>query len=633
MFSREQAREIFPFCLILDRSERIAEVGRSICSHRDALIGRPISEVAKLRRAQIERLDEGLPSLVGRTVSLKLPCLGFSLTGSFYECDGGHVFLGAPRPRDTDELRRSGLTIAALAPHDALVSYVFAMQDLEGARDRAERLSEENTRRREEVERIFDSSHDLIVRFDETGRIDLMNPAARTTLGRRPEDLNAYDLLSIETPTELDEICATSKEVDQTFGVRSRSGRSILLAGRVARVTGQSGPVYVAFLSDVTEERRVADELDQARQRIERGQRMEALGRLAGAISHDFSNILGVILGSADLLLESLEQDHALAEDVELIRESAGMGANIARQLLALGDGSPDAPSSTDLLGLTRRLEPILGLIASSARLTLSVEEGEAWVGIPSVSVEQILMNLVLNASEAIDEDGTIRVTAGIDPETQRVSLTVEDDGCGIPPDAIDHIFEPYFSTRSAEGGSGIGLSTVFTLAHRAAGSVDVESEVGRGTTLRVELPVTEAIEPIEPKPPVRTSISASGRLAVVVDDNPGIEQIVTRQMKKMGFEVVSHSSYASARDGWASLERTADILVTDVSLGDGSGLELAESAFEEGHCRDVLLITGHADMDEVARLVQAHQWTVLLKPFGGKEFRAIVEGRLASLG
>ena len=632
MFSREQAQEIFPFCLILDRAGRVAAVGRSIASHRQALVGKPIAEVAQLRRAQLEQLDGDLSSLVGRTVSLNLSCLGFALTGSFYECDGGHVFLGAPRPRDTEELRLSGLTIAALAPHDALVSYIFAMQDLEGARDRAERLSAENTRRREEVERIVDSSSDLIFRFDETGSIDIMNPAARRALGCGPEELNAYDLLAIESATELETLCATSKDVGRTFEVRTPASHSLLLAGRVVQVTGQANPGYVAFLSDVTEERRVAEELEQARQRIERGQRMEALGRLAGSISHDFSNILGVILGSADLILESLPPDHPLAEDVELMRESAEMGAGIARQLLALGDGEPDSRSNTDLLGLTRRLEPILRLIASSARLTLEVQEGEGWVGIPSASAEQILMNLVLNASEAIGEDGTIRVQARVDSATQRVCLAVEDDGCGIPPDVIDHIFEPYYSTRSAEGGSGIGLSTVFTLANRAEGSVDVESAVGRGTTLRIELPVTEASEASVDEPPSRKSTFAPELLAVVVDDNPGIERIVSRQMNKMGFEVVSHNSYASAQDGWSSLERAADILVTDVSLGDGSGLELAESAFENGHCRDVLLITGHADMEDVSRLVQVHQWKVLLKPFGGKELRAVIESRLASL-
>jgi signal transduction histidine kinase len=631
MISLSQIREIFPFCLVLSQDEKILQVGRSLDEFSSLLVGCQLSSVATLQRT-MKRLDEGVVHHLGRTVSLQLDGVGYFLSGAFYRTETGFIFCGAPRPLSSAELERSGLTISSFSAHDSLLSYLMNLQELERAKVEAERLSADSAARRNDIERILDCAHDLILAFDREGAIVLTNPRAREVLELDNGTVNLRDLQELPVPgtapgwmNALEDASAQ----ETAFSLLTSSGRTVRLEGRISAAFGESKGHLVAFLRDVTEEHRVASELALANQRLARSERMEAVGRLAGAISHDFSNILGVILGSADLLMDDLCESDPSFEGLELIRSSAQKGAEVARQLLSVGDGVPETSGSANLTTVLHDLDPILRLMAPRGSVVCSAELDTAWVSLGQGLIEQILMNLVVNAGEAIEEGGFVEVTVKVGPSPDKVHLCVRDDGVGIEPGLLDKVFDPYFTTKKDAGGSGIGLSTVFALARRAGGSVEVESQLGEWTEFRVELLLcAERPVALPAKAEVREVEVREGSV-VVVDDNAGINQIVSRQLRNMGLEVVSYPGYVSAMEGLEELAVVPDLLVTDVSLGDGSGLDLAQNAMEKGLCSKVLIITGHADIDRVSNMIETYKWPLLMKPFGGKELRRSVNACL----
>jgi len=328
----------------------------------------------------------------------------------------------------------------------------------------------------------------------------------------------------------------------------------------------------IAFFRDVTEENRVSRELAQTNKQLVRSQRMDSVGRLAGAVAHDFNNLLTVIMGSAELSLLAVDPSDQLGQDLELILSTARKGQEISRQLLMVSSRAPDASGRCDVIAAIRSLTPILRLMSGRGTLNLALEIESCWIDISPSRMEQVLMNLVINAAEAISEGGRIRLAVRPENQGQTCLLQASDDGCGIEPSHLERIFEPYFTTKHATNGSGIGLSTVFGIVRDVDGTIEVESELGEGTTFLLRLPVSsEQSSPTPAKVP--DSFQQMQGQVVVVEDNAGVNQVVSRYLRDMGLDVVSHHGFKSAQEGWIALNSKADILITDVSLGDGCGL------------------------------------------------------------
>ena len=355
----------------------------------------------------------------------------------------------------------------------------------------------------------------------------------------------------------------------------------------------------------------------QGREAAERGldqaRKMEAVGRLAGGVAHDFNNLLMVVKGQGELLCRRLEK--CLGErppELERIQEAATRGADLTRQLLTFSRREKASPVNLDLRDL-------VGGVARLCRRTLG-EGIELDVDLPDEPVvlradrgqiEQVMLNLMVNARDAMPSGGTIQVRLGwteLDRETalgpfsvppgSYASLTIVDDGVGIEPEAQDRIFEPFFTTKELGNGTGLGLATVYGIVEDLGGSISVESEPGRGSSFRVLLPRTSAApDPmaVEPAPaPTRGS-----ERVLLAEDEPAVRELLVGVLESKGYRVTA------AADGEAALEAfspdTVDLLVTDVMMPRMRGPELAARVREIRPDLPVVFLSGRMLDAEIA--------------------------------
>jgi PAS domain S-box-containing protein len=383
---------------------------------------------------------------------------------------------------------------------------------------------------------------------------------------------------------------------------------------------------------EVTETRRLQEKLIEAH-------RLEAVGRLAGGVAHETNNQMTVVLGCAGFVLRHPALPAAVRADVEQIRQAADRTARITAQLLAYGRRQHLQSEVVDLDSVIERLRPFLAR-ALGDRSTLRVTPGtfgkrvKADVG----QIEQMLLNLTLNARDAMPDGGElsvrtslVTVPAGIalasqDDEVRSgdyVSILVADNGHGMTPSTLSRAFEPFFTTKGPGKGTGLGLSMVYGLVKQSGGYIRAESEPGRGTSIEVLLPRVEHPTPpvAAPRPTIPPAFAAS---VLVVEDDPLVRAVVARELSTQGYRVTE------ATDGEAAIERLRrpeeqfDLLITDLAMPRMDGRELAERASEVRPGLPVLLMSGHPDEATRRVLVEADR-PYLQKPFTAEDLMSRV--------
>jgi two-component system, cell cycle sensor histidine kinase and response regulator CckA len=370
------------------------------------------------------------------------------------------------------------------------------------------------------------------------------------------------------------------------------------------------------FARELVNNRQIALELVQelkTRQQLERqlvqAQRLEAVGRLAGGIAHDFNNLLSVIIGFSDLALRQLEPGGAVSRDIQEISRAADRASALTRQLLEFSRRDVLQPKVTDLNGLVSNLANMLRrLIGEDIELDLALEPNLSRVSVDARSIEQVIMNLVVNSRDAMPRGGKLTIrTAEIDMLSpagtpagtrpgRRVTLSVEDTGTGMEPRVQEHLFEPFFTTKDVGKGTGLGLSTVYGIVKQNGGDIWFLTEPGRGTTFTIYLrPTDEARE--EPGPPqrVETLRRAPATVLLVEDDNL-VRKLASEILTRNGLTVIEAGS---ASEAVAISKRPSfqfDLLLTDVVMPEMSGPRLAEKLAEDWPSLNVLFMTGYAD-------------------------------------
>jgi CheY-like chemotaxis protein len=334
---------------------------------------------------------------------------------------------------------------------------------------------------------------------------------------------------------------------------------------------------------------------------------MEAVGRLAGGVAHDFNNLLLVIGGN---LQEVLDDPRLSSASREAAREAAGAverAASLTRQLLSFSRRELVAPRAVDLNEIVESMESLIRrLVGEHIHLTVVTDEEPAVVRGDRGQFEQVLINLAVNARDAMPEGGALEVRV----ETRRVDaddarrmgleqpglhhvLVVCDTGVGVDPRAADHIFEPFYTTKEPGEGTGLGLSIVYNVAHQAGGMVRVLGEQGDGATFEVVLPAGEALEDERLETPADAATPARGRL-LLVEDEPAVRRLVTRMLERHGYDV------RVAEDGEAALALATesgadfDLLITDVVMPGMGGPELARRVRAELPGLSVLFVSGY---------------------------------------
>jgi two-component system cell cycle sensor histidine kinase/response regulator CckA len=373
-------------------------------------------------------------------------------------------------------------------------------------------------------------------------------------------------------------------------------------------VLGES-PMIVGVLTDSTDVHRTSCHAADERHvdaELHRAQKMEAMGLLAGGIAHDFNNLLTVISGRCQILRRRVASDARIVGELDLIVAATQRATNLTRQLLIFGRRQAMAPRVLDLGEIVVGLEKMLRrLIGEDVELIITAEAGRSHVKADASQLEQVLMNLVVNARDAMPTGGRLAIdlvdvvlseTAARQHPGLRsgpyVALSVTDTGCGIAREIIPRIFEPFFTTKG-ERGSGLGLATVYSLVDQAGGCVEVESDLGQGTTFRVLLPSVEG-EARTTEPPPEAGCSNGTETLLLAEDEENVRALAVEIFRQGGYTVLEACDGLDALDVARRHTGPIDLLVTDVIMPRMGGAELAQELRVERPDVEVLFVSGY---------------------------------------
>jgi PAS domain S-box-containing protein len=405
-------------------------------------------------------------------------------------------------------------------------------------------------------------------------------------------------------------------------------------------VAAQTAPILFAIQEDARQ-KKVNEKLEE---QMRQAQKMEAVGRLAGGVAHDFNNMLGIILGHADMLLEEMDPDQALYADLTEIRKAGERSADLTRQLLAFARKQTVAPKVIDLnktvAGMLNMLQRLIGEDIDMAWIP-----GEKmWpVKIDPAQIDQVLANLCVNARDAIADVGKVTIETGnivFDEEYckehagfvpgEYTLLTVSDNGCGMNAETLENIFEPFFTTKESDKGTGLGLATVYGVVKQNNGFINVYSEPGQGTTFRIYLPRHRTKEVRWPDKEAIRPAARGHETILLVEDEPAILRMTTMMLERTGYTVLAAGTPGEAIA--LAREHAGDIhlLMTDVVMPEMNGRDLAKNLlslypnlkllFMSGYTANV--IAHHGVLDEGVQFIQ--------KPFSktdlGVKVRAVLD-------
>jgi len=406
--------------------------------------------------------------------------------------------------------------------------------------------------------------------------------------------------------------------VRETVGSAMRSGadfsiqnRAIWPDGTVRWLSGR-GRVHlgahgeplrgVGISMDVTERHTLEAQYQQA-------QKMEAIGQLAGGVAHDFNNLLTVILGYCELLLADRNPDDPRQADIAEIQRAGTSAAGLTRQLLAFSRKEIIEPKVLDVNVVVAAMETMLGrLIREDVKIVLALRPEVACIKADRGQVEQIVVNLAVNARDAMPKGGTLTIqTANVAldehyPKTHLavkpgpyVMLTVSDTGSGMTPQVQERLFEPFFTTKEVGKGTGLGLATVHGIVMRNGGTINVYSEVGKGTSFKVYFPTADASEIAVEAPPPVSRLRAGTHTVLIVEDVPGLRELAKRLLERQGYTVLVA---ADAEEALHLFERHAsiDVLLTDIVMPGASGPELTRQLIERRPHLKVIYMSGYTE-------------------------------------
>ena len=397
----------------------------------------------------------------------------------------------------------------------------------------------------------------------------------------------------------------------------------------------------LVLATDIKERTRTRAALHQSEEQLRQAQRMDAAGRLASGVAHDFNNLLTTIRGFSDLLLRDLPEEHVRRKDVEQIRKAADRGAALTRQLLSFGHPPTVQARALDLNAVVVSMEGLLQrLVGADIRLTMRLRPNLGEVRMDPGQLEQILVNLVLNARDAMPSGGTLTVETGerqisgsargrsVRPGRYLV-LAVSDTGTGMDGDTLTHVFDPFFTSPPSRGRSGLGLSIVYGIVKQNGGGVRVSSEPGQGTTVKVFIPRLETDEAdlVDVKASVR-----GDETVLVVEDEDGVRELLWKILTDHGHTVLEARHGRDALTVAAGYDHPIQLLVTDVVMPEMGAGELVDQLVASRPELKVLYISGYTNDEVTRRGISQSEAAFIQKPFTSevlmRKVREVLDGQ-----
>jgi two-component system cell cycle sensor histidine kinase/response regulator CckA len=401
---------------------------------------------------------------------------------------------------------------------------------------------------------------------------------------------------------------------------RRKDGTEFPVEVSLGPLATKDGTLVSSTIVDISERKKIEQQLRLA-------QRMEAIGQLAGGIAHDFNNLLAVIIGSADILVDEITQSDSLSKKVEMIRSAGSSAADLVRQLLAFSRQQMVQPLVLDTKKIVDGTQAMLRrLIGENIQLSVVVEDGVGFITADPGQIEQVLLNLAVNARDAMPKGGRLTIRARnveLDDTDKKkhdplvpgryVLLAVEDSGCGMDQKTQARIFDPFFTTKELGKGTGLGLATVYGIVKQSRGYIWVYSEVGQGTIFKIYLPRTDqVIYPQRPKEEEATALQGSETI-LLAEDSESLREMAREYLESIGYTVLEANSGTQALQRAKDFNGRIDLLLTDIIMPEMGGPELADQIvslrpevkviFTSGYTGDAL--AGHGPLDPAATFIQ----------------------------
>ncbi|MCB9475238.1 MAG: PAS domain S-box protein [Deltaproteobacteria bacterium] len=487
-------------------------------------------------------------------------------------------------------------------------------------------------RSEEKYRNLVESSEIGIFIMDE-GRFAFVNEAMCNMFGATPDQMigkMAFDFLEGKDQQKMiDVFTEWSNDVEVDSGHRIEitgiGGVKRHIVLRVRDIVYDGRRAIHGLFTDVTKEKELEDKLLQSR-------KMEAIGRLAGGIAHDFNNMLTGIIGYAEMILTEgrVKPPDPLYEDVQEIKDAADRAAQLTRQLLAFSKQQLIEPRVIDLNKVIRdSMKMVSRMIGEHIRLDLDFSRDKAVVRVDPTQVDQILVNLAANARDAMPGGGSFRITTRVIEDKERpspgrddvvvhrfVEMTVADTGCGMDPETLARSFEPFYSTKDKDKGTGLGLATVYGIVQQHDSTIEVDSRVGEGTVFRLYFPYVDGQPaPVDVDDTADMGHKGTERI-LLVEDQDIVRALAKRILRRQGYEVFEASNGPEALEIADRLDHPVELLLTDVVMPGMNGLEL----YKQMHARDgdlkVLYMSGHEEELLAHQGVLNASTPFLYKPF-----------------
>ena len=524
-------------------------------------------------------------------------------------------------------------------------------------RDISERKATEAALRasEERYHTIFNASVDGLALCTHDGRVTEANPAFCRLLNATREELLAAESLQFVHPDsklrcwQFFEAASAGQSLHSEARAQRRDGGIFDVEVHGVPVHYGNEPHLLLIMRDITERKLAESARTQLESQLRQAQKMEAIGHLAGGIAHDFNNILTSLMGYISMVTEALEErgDDRLTRYLERARQSGQRARDLIQQLLTFSRGQRGEARPLFLAPLVDEAMKLLAAsLPSSIVLHTEIEDGLPPALLDPVQVEQVLMNLCINAADAMSDRGALGIAlrrAGgrgnvcascrKDVTGDYVELAVSDEGCGIAPEVMERMFEPFFTTKEIGKGSGMGLATVHGIVHEYGGHILVESTPGAGTRFRVLLPALKGAA-VAAARPTDTAARASRRPQIkgrvlVADDEAAVAEFMRDLLEDWGLEVTAMNNPVTVRDVFAQDPHAFDLALLDQTMPGLTGLELAQDMLLLRPALPVVLYTGYREALDDTAVQKVGVRAVVRKPVDADELHTLFAGLL----
>jgi two-component system, cell cycle sensor histidine kinase and response regulator CckA len=507
------------------------------------------------------------------------------------------------------------------------------------------RFRKQLAEREEQFRLISENAADMIAVVDTKGQRLYNSPSYEKLLGYTQEELGKTSAFDQIHEDDRNAVVNAAGEARRTgmgrtveYRIRHKDGRWLTLESTASVVRNRDGEVekLVIVNRDITERKQLEEQLH-------RSQKLEAIGRLSGGVAHDFNNLLGLIIGYSEALQERIPPDDPFREAVDEIQNAGKRAAALTQQLLAFSRKQVLEPRILNLNTIILDVEKMLRrLVGEDIEIDLLLGPDTGTVKADRSQIEQVILNLVVNARDAMPDGGKLTIQTGnwtLDRSTvlshpyvipgPYAMLKVTDTGCGMDKELQSHIFEPFFTTKEKGKGTGLGLATAYGVIKQSGGYIWVDSEVGKGTTFRIYLPeanaVAEAVAEVKPA----AKVAPERRTILVVEDERSLRKLTRKTLSDAGHKVFEAGDAAEALEVSRKTKDAIDLLLTDVIMPGMSGKKLADVLVAERPGIGVLYMSGYTDGEIATHGILEQGTTILRKPFTRDELMRQVENAL----